>query len=121
MANGVTNTQLMELSTKLLNAIHEQDSKLTESMNEVKSELINTISKMQISLTEFNSYRKSDYIKLMALDKDINGNGNKGIKYQNDTMWDKYLDHKDVAKEVKIAIILNVVTGLGLLANVFLG
>jgi len=118
---GVTNRELMELSTKLLNAIHEQDSKLTESMNVIKSELIDTISKMQLSIAEFNSYRKSDYNKLIDLNRDINGNGNKGIKYQNDTMWDKYLDHKDVAKEVKIAIILNVVTGLGLLANVFLG
>ena len=118
---GVTNAQLLELSTKLLNAIHEQDSKLTESINGIKSDLNGTINEVQVCLKEIKTFRKNDYDKIIELNKDINGNGNKGIKYQNDTMWDKYLDHKDVAKEVKIAIILNVVTGLGLLANVFLG
>jgi len=118
---GVTNAQLLEFSTKLLNAIHEQDSKLTESMNEMKSDLIGTIGEVQLCLKEIKTFRKNDYDKLMGLDKDINGNGSKGIKFQNDTLWEKYLDHKDVAKEVKIALILNVVTGLGLLANIFLG
>ena len=117
---GITNRELMELSTKLLSAIHEQDSKLTKSMNEIKTDLIGTIGEIQACLREIKTYRKNDYDKLINLDKDINGNGGKGIKFQNDTMWDKYLDHKDVTKEVKIALILNVVTGLGLLANVFL-
>jgi len=117
---GVSNAQLLELSTKLLNAIHEQDSKLTESMNGIKSELIGTINDVQLCLKEMHTFRKNDYLKLMEIDKDINGNGQKGMKFQNNTMWDEHLEKKDIRKEVKIALILSVLSNAGLLASVLL-
>jgi len=111
---GITNTQLMK-------AIHEQDSKFTKTLNETNLNLIKAMNEIKSEMREIHAYRKIDFKRVNELDTDINGNGKKGIKSQNDTMWDEHLERKDIAKEVKIAIIMNVLTGLGLLANVFLG
>ena len=42
----------------------------------------------------------------------------KGIKFQSDTMWEEYIEKKDIRKEVKIALVLSVLSNAGLLASV---
>ena len=89
MANGTTNTEIIEI-------LHQLDKKLGEHI----------------------VYCKQTFKVLSELERDINGNGSEGIKFKNKTLWNSHLEKKDIQKEVKVALILSVVSNIGLLATV---
>jgi len=89
MTNGTTNTEILE-------TLHQLDKKLGEHI----------------------VYCKQAFKVLSELEKDINGNGSEGMKFKNKTLWNEHLDKKDIQKEVKIALILSVLSNAGLLASV---
>jgi len=92
MANGTTNTEIMEI-------LHQLDKKLGEHI----------------------VYCKQTFKVLSELERDINGNGSEGMKFKNKTMWNDFLEKKDIKKEVRIAIIMNFLTAAGLIAKVYFG
>ena len=91
MANGTTNTEIIEI-------LHQLDKKVGEHI----------------------VYCKQTFKTLAELEKDINGNGGEGIKFKNKTLWNEHIEKKDIQKEVKIAIVLSVLSNIGLLASIFL-
>lgn len=86
---GVTNTQLMK-------AMHEMD----------------------VKLEKYIAYRKDDYKRLIELDEDVNGNGNEGIKFQAKTLWAERIEKKGIENNIKVAIIISVLSALTSVANI---
>ena len=81
---GITNTQLMA------------------AINEINGELKTYI-----------AYRKDDYKRLMEVCEDINGNGKKGMKYQNNVLWEERTEKKGMSKEIKLMLIGTLINSVG--------
>ena len=86
------------------------------------ADLLEAIHKLDKRLEVSIAYRKEDRKKLLELKEDINGNGKKGIKFQNDTMWEERGEKKKLSIGVKVAVASGIINGLlaaGSMLNIF--